>query len=225
MADKNGSVYGLTILSPIIQDTKAQVCHSVILRLHLTGLRRDESAPFAKIPGTHMCRLVVMDDVFYPGYPTRVEQLQSSYLLFEANLDGDRDAYLARMATAAPQEVDDIWRHCVGYPGVKDVGAFVAYMKKCQIPTTFYFADVNNKTVEETLRALQVQAGLAAFVEQNQGKSPAELKQAFTEFWQSLASAPPPQPGLKETTTLPCFAGAPSTEMAVVTETLNKGGK
>src|SRR6516225_8651906 len=124
MANQNGSVYGLTILSPIVQDTKTQVCHSVALRRYLTSLPRNESGPFAKIAGTHMCRLVVMDDVFYPGHPTQVDHLKSSYLLFEANLDGDLDSYLARMASDAPKEVDEIWRHCVGYPGVKDVPAF-----------------------------------------------------------------------------------------------------
>lgn len=225
MADKNGSVYGLTILSPIMQDPKTQVCHSVALRRHLNGVSPDESAPFAKITGTHMCRLVVMDDVIYPGYPTQVEHLKSSYLLFEANFDGDLDAYLARMASAAPKEVDEIWRHCVGYPGVNDVPAFVAYMKKCQITTTFYFADVNDKTVEQTLRALQVQAGLATFVERNQGKSPAELKQAFAEFWGSLQSAPVPAPGHHETSKLPCFAGEPASQMTAATEASDKGRK
>jgi hypothetical protein len=225
MPDKNGNVYGLTILSPIIQDTKAQVCHSVALRRYLASLPRNESGPFARISGTHMCRLVVMDDVMYPGFPTQVEHLKSSYLLFEANLDGDRDEYLARMATAAPKEVDEIWRHCVGYPGIKDVPAFVAYMKKCQVPTTFYFADVNDKTVEQTLRALQVQAGLAKFVEQNQGKSPADLKQAFADFWKSLQSAAATLPGQKETLRLPCFAEEPPSHMAAATDAVDKGGK
>jgi hypothetical protein len=225
MADRNGSVYGLTILSPILEDTKAQVCHSVALRRHLAGLPRNESGPFAKIEGTHMCRLVVMDDVFYPGFPSKVEHLKSSYLFFEANFDGDRDLYLKRMARTAPAHVDEIWRHCVGFPGTKDVAAFIAYMKKCQITTTFYFADVNDKSVTDTLRALQVQAALAAFIERHQGRSPAGLKQSFARFWEQLRSAPRPTPGARETTTLPCFAGEPPSRIAEVTEAVNEGGK
>jgi len=205
MGNQSGNVYGLTIFSPIVNDDNADVSHNLALRAYLAGLPRDCSAPFAKISGTHMCRLVVLDDVIYPGLPTRVDHLKSSYLVFESNVDGDVDAYLERMAREAAQEVDAIWSHCEGYPGIKNVREFVRYMRSCQLTTTFYFADVNDKTVEQTLRALQVQAGLATFIERNQGKSPVELKQAFLSFWESLSATPAPAPGGQATEPLPCF--------------------
>ena len=49
MANQSGSVYGLTILSPILQDVKTQVCHSVALRRLLADIPHDETGPFAKI--------------------------------------------------------------------------------------------------------------------------------------------------------------------------------
>ena len=64
---------------------------------------------------------------------------------------------------------DAVWKHCVGYPGVQDAEAFAEYMKKCQIETTYFFADVNNKTVQQTLRALKVQMAWRDFIETNQG--------------------------------------------------------
>ena len=104
-----------------------------------------------------------MDDVVFVGTPAREEHLQSKYLVFETNFDGDLDTYLTRMARETPEEVHAVWKHCVGYPGVQDAAAFAAYMKKCQIETTYFFADVNNKTVQQTLRALRVQSGAGAF--------------------------------------------------------------
>ncbi len=74
-----------------------------------------------------------MDDVVYVGAPACEEHLKSRYLVFETNFDGDLDTYLTRLATETPEFVDDVWKHCVGYPGVTDVDAFIAYMKKCQI--------------------------------------------------------------------------------------------
>jgi hypothetical protein len=68
-------------------------------------------------------------------------------------------------------------------------------MKKCQITTTFYFADVNDKTVEETLRALQTQAAVAEFIEKNQDRPAAEVQKSFAHFLQKLHNAPPPVPG------------------------------
>ncbi len=187
MANQNGGVYGLTVLSPIFQNTKAERkkgedSPALEIRKYLAQLPTDQDSPFAKVPGTHMCRLVVMDDVVFVGHPAREEHLHSQYLVFESNFDGDLDPYLERMLAQIPKYVDAIWRHCVDFPGVKDVGKFKEYMKRCQLTTTFYFADVNNKTVQQTQDALRRQQELAEFVEQNQGKAPAELQAAFIKF-------------------------------------------
>ncbi len=195
MPNESGSVYGLTILSPIIDDPHARISHDLQLRMHLGALPRGEDSPFAKVSSTHMARLTVMNDVVYVGMPACEEHLQSQYLVFESNFDGDLDTYLRRMATEIPDHVDSVWSHCIGYPGAGDVAAFESYMKKCQLTTTFYFADVNDKTVQQTLRALQTQAAVASFIERNQGKPAAELQNAFTKFLGKLRAAPDPRPG------------------------------
>ena len=115
--------------------------------MKLATLPRDESSPFARVSSTHMARLVVMDDVVYVGMPSCEEHLKSQYLVFETNFDGDLDTYLARMAREIPTEVDADMAALLGLSGSTGRGAFIAYMKKCQITTTFYFADVNDKTV------------------------------------------------------------------------------
>lgn len=195
MANQSGSVYGLTILSPILQDSSVEPSHNCAIRIKLAGLPCDESSPFAKVSSTHMARLVVMDDVVYVGMPACEEHLKFQYLVFETNFDGDLDTYLTRMAREIPTHMDAVWQHCLGYPGVSELGAFVAYMKKCQVPTTFYFADVNNKTVQQTLRALQTQAAVAEFIEGNQGRSATEVQKSFADFLHELHNAPPPVPG------------------------------
>ena len=55
-------------------------------------------------------------------------------------------------------------------------------MKACQLTTTFYFAAVNDKTVTETLRALQTQTAVAEFIAAHQGADPATLQRKFIEF-------------------------------------------
>ena len=195
MPNQNGNVYGLTILSPIINTPDGDVSHDCAIRDYLALLPRDHRSPFAKISSTHLARLVVMDDVVFVGTPAREEHLKSKYLVFETNFDGDLDAYLASMVRDAPDEVHAVWQHCVGYPGIQDPAAFAAYMKKCQLETTFFFADVNNKTVQQTLRALKVQAGVAHFIESNQGKSPAEIQAAFRQFLEKVRHAPEPLAG------------------------------
>ena len=195
MANRNGQVYGLTILSPIIEDQRLDIGHSMEIRWYLGHLARDHKSPFAQVSSTYLARLVVMDDVVYVGAPACEEHLKSRYLVFETNFDGDLDTYLTRMARETPEFVDAVWKHCVGYPGLSDTGAFVAYMKKCQITTTFFFADVNDRTVQQSLKALQTQSALAHFIEKHQGKPPAEMQREFGALIHSMTHAVPPLPG------------------------------
>jgi hypothetical protein len=195
MPNQSGTVYGLTILSPIIDDEKTSPSHDLQIRNYLATLPTGEESPFALAPGTHLARLVVMDDVVFVGAPAIEEHLQSKYLIFESNCDGDLDTYLTGLAAAAPQHLDAVWSHCVGYPGAANLPAFIAYMKACQIETTFFFAAVNNKSVTETLRALQTQRAVADFIACHQGVEPARLQAEFAEFVTRLESEPLPKPG------------------------------
>lgn len=195
MANQSGQVYGLTILSPILEGDSIDICHATALRWYLASLPRNHTSPFAQVSSTHFARLVVMDDVVFVGAPAREEHLKSRYLVFETNFDGDLDTYLTRMAREIPDFVDSVWKHCAGYPGVTDPAAFAAYMKKCQIETTFFFADVTDKTVQQNLKALQVQSALAHFIEVNQGKPAAEIQKSFGLLLERLEKAHAPLPG------------------------------
>ena len=190
MANVSGKTYGLTILSPIIEDNRLDVCHSMKLRWYLSQLPRDNTSPFAQLSSTYLARLVVMDDVVFVGHPAHEVHLKSRYLVFETNFDGDLDTYLERMAKETKEFVDAVWTHCVGFPGTDDVNAFMAYMKRCQVKTTFFFADVNDRTVGSTLKALKTQAALADFMEKHQGRTAAEVQRAFGEFYERLRKSP-----------------------------------
>ncbi len=194
MPSQSGSVYGLTLLSPIIDDESATPSHDLQIRLHLSRLSLGPDGPFASAPGTHLARLVVLDDVIFVGAPSCEEHLQSKYLVFECNCDGDRDSYLTGLVQHIPDQLDTIWQHCVGYPGTKDLSAFLAYMRKCQIETTFFFAPVNDRSVTETLAALQTQRAVASFIATHQGCAAAVLQHDFAVFTDRLRKAPAPRP-------------------------------
>jgi hypothetical protein len=196
MPNQNGKLYGLTILSPIIDDEKATPSHDLQIRKYLATLPTDERSPFAVAPGTHLARLVVMDDVIYVGSPACEEHLKSKYLVFESNCDGDLTAYLTGLATSVPQQLDAIWSHCVGYPGASNLQAFIEYMKACQLETTFYFAAVNDKSLPETLRALQTQRAVSDFIADHQGLEPARLQSEFKQFLAELKACPVPKAGI-----------------------------
>ena len=198
MANQNGQAYGLTILSPIKSGCINSISHDLIIRKYLFHMAKGEDSPFAKVSGTHFARLVVMNDVVFVGAPTREEHLNSSYLIFTSDFDGGLENYLETMARTVPDVLDAIWSNCFGYPGAADARKFTEYMKKCQVTTTFYFADVNDKTLGQTLKALQVKSALADFVVQNQGQPAGALQQAFGAFLAEIEKLPPPKPGAKQ---------------------------
>ena len=195
MPDQNGSVYGLTILSPILNDERATPSHDLQIRKYLATLKTNEQSPFALAPGTHLARLVVMDDVIYVGAPAVEEHLNSKYLIMETNCDSDLDEYVTGLAKTVPQHLDAIWSHCVGYPGASDLTALVKYFQSCQITTTFFFAAVNDKSLPETLKALQTQSWVADFIATHQGMEPKQLQAAFQQFAADLKAKPIPRPG------------------------------
>jgi hypothetical protein len=195
MGNQSGQSYGLTMLSPIINNGSRAAAQDLALRHHLSKLANGEHSPFAKVSGTHFVRLVVMDDVVFVGYPARDEHLKSQYLICTADFDGELDPYLQTLARTIPAELDAIWNHCVGYPGAADPGKFAAYMKKCQIETTLYFSDVNDRTLEQTLKALLVKTAVTAFVERYQGQPASAVQPAFKKFLTELSQTPAPRPG------------------------------
>jgi hypothetical protein len=68
------------------------VSHDSALRMFLQNMPRHSHSPFANVSGTHICRLVVMDDVVFVGSPAKEEHLKSKYLVFNSNLYGGLDA-------------------------------------------------------------------------------------------------------------------------------------
>ena len=198
MPNQSGTLYGLTILAPIKSDSRVTPSHDLQIREHLATLATDQRSPFAKAPFTHITRLVVMDDVIYVGMPSCEEHLKCKYLIWESNFDcglgGDPDEYLTALATTVPDDLDAIWNHCTGYPGAGNVPAFIAFMKACQVETSFYFAAVNEKTVTQSLKALQTQRAVADFVASHQGVTAERLQRDFIAFAEKLKAAPTPQP-------------------------------
>lgn len=196
MPSKSGSVYGLTLLCPIINDRTATPSHDLQIRDHLSQLPTGSDSPFAIAPGTHLCRLVVLDDIIYVGAPSCEEHLKSKYLVFESNCDGDRESYLTGLAKAIPAQLDAIWSHCVGYPsgGASDLPSFLAYMKRCEIETTFFFAPVNDKSRDQTLVALRNKAIIAHFIAEHQGRPAAEIQRNLLALFARIKALPDPKP-------------------------------
>jgi hypothetical protein len=182
MPNNSGRAYGLTTLCPLENDSQDDQSYAAIVKGLLRALPLDENSPFAQVPNTYLCRLFVLDDVFFEGHPAAEDHLKSKYLVFIAELHGDLDTYLRGLWSHAESDVRSLWRYCIGFDAVHDQEGFVRYIKKCQVETTFYFNGSNDQPLAEQLKALYLKQELAKFACAQQGKDAVTLQRAFREF-------------------------------------------
>jgi hypothetical protein len=195
MPNRFGQAYALTMLSPIIGGHTHGFVHATTIRTLLARLDQGSESPFARIDTLHVARLVVLDDLRIQGIPAAEDHLQSKYLLFVADFDGELAPFLTALASRAGDFVTSIWQHCIGFPGTADPAAFQRYFTRCQVTSTFPFGAYPTTPLTGVLRALDAQRRLIGFLEKMQGAPAAELQTAFGRFADELQRAPLPAPG------------------------------
>ena len=192
MANQNSGdrAYGLTCLCPIKngaspQDSNVSTptpSYAGSIRDRIQDLGVNEHSPFSKVPNTYLCRLYVLNDVFYEGKPAVYEHLKSKYLVFSSNFHGTLEPYLRGMWDAIGEEIKQIWDGCVSFESVDSADAWVNYIKKCQLETTLFFNGSTDDSLEEQLKSLYLKQEFSDFVFENQNKSAEEIQSAFAEF-------------------------------------------
>ena len=168
------SLYALTVFTPILPG------HEEELRDVLDALDEGERDPLERVGGLHFSRLQVFSELVHQGPSQRqVGHLKSSYLVFTATLDGDRDAFLDRLRERIPDAADSWWGHCVGYPGSADRDAFLRYLRHNQIKTAFVASPYARASVEDVRESLALRDRVVEFAADAQGLDAAELQRRF----------------------------------------------
>ncbi|NUQ10917.1 MAG: hypothetical protein HUU26_01130 [Gemmatimonadaceae bacterium] len=195
MANIDGQSYAFAALTPILTGSTQGVIHVAELRSVLARLNAESPSPITKVPGTHFLRWNIIDTMPQLGFPTREDPLKSKYLLLETDFDGDRDAWIDGFATAVPDLITAIYRHCAGFPGLNDPATFRQYLVAAQLDTTLDFAPYSTQSLDRVLRALETQRRFVVFARQAQGRPDAEVRVAFSQFVEQLRDMPTPPPG------------------------------
>jgi hypothetical protein len=194
MANVNGKKFGLTCLFPIIREDRT---HSLELRAYLRKMDGDPyGSPLSKVPLIHMARFAIIDDLPYQGVPNNRDDLLSDYMLFVCDFDGvNVDTLVAAMIENITPEVEEIWKHCVAYPGLASKDALTAYFERCQLETNLFLADRPDDGVAYILRALVCKRDFAEFVKDYQARSVDDQKTGFEKMWEKLQRKRTPHPG------------------------------
>jgi hypothetical protein len=171
----SGQAYALSVLTPILDG------HADELRAHLEGLEEGAASPLARVPGTHIARWVVIDDVIHQGAGQRKRDTLTPRLLFSSNFDGDLDVYLEGLRTGMAADADAIWGHCRDYPGHDNPGTFRAYMRAYQLEAALFFAAYGDQNVGDVKANVAQRRRMIDFAIEAQTLDAATLRSRFLE--------------------------------------------
>jgi hypothetical protein len=182
MPNVSGNAYALTTFCPIRNGHKNGMANCSLTRKKLQQLPENEDSPMASVANTYLARFYILDDAIFESYPNALDKLQSKYLVFTSNFHGDLDTWLTGMWNSISPVIKEIWAECVGFEKVDSAAAFVAYIKKCQVYTTFFFNGSTDEPLQEQLKSLFLKQEFSKFVFAHQGVPAKQLLADFKEF-------------------------------------------
>jgi hypothetical protein len=106
--------------------------------------------PFARVPGTHLARIQVLED---------------RQLLVAADHDGPLEDWLP----AAARELDAVLAHCAFWPGPENPAEVVRWAGERSLPAGFSVVGSPQATVEEVGEALALRERLLRFAAETEG--------------------------------------------------------
>lgn len=118
--------------------------------------------PFAKVPGTHLARLQVLED---------------GRLLLAADYDGRLEPWLI----AAARELDPVLAHCAFWPGADKPAEVVEWARERSHAAGFSVVGAPHATVEEIAAALALRERLARFAAETDGFDDEALHAAWLD--------------------------------------------
>ena len=116
--------------------------------------------PFARVPGTHLARVQVLED---------------GRVLLAADHDGPLEPWL--LATA--RELDTVLAHCAFWPGADNPPEIVRWARDRSLPAGFSVVGSPHATVEQVGEAVALRERLARFAAETEGLDDAALHAAW----------------------------------------------
>lgn len=142
----------------------------------------NDEIPFSDTTAVHMARFLVIDEMPVQMGNERSGRLDYKYLLFIAELDGDRDSFLDELFETREVLVREIWGKCIAFPETCDKQKFKQFIDKYELKTTLPFSAYAGTSQPEVTRMLSNRRKLTDFIVSNQTRSAADLHEAWQQF-------------------------------------------
>lgn len=157
--------------SPLIVLAPVQAAAVESLRATLRALPAGDASPFARVPGLHFGRFVVIDHL--EGRPGRPPAVTTPHVLMTTDFDGPLRLHLRALREAMGAELDAIFGRCPGYAAAR----FERWIAAHRQPAGFSVVACPGATVEQIRHWLGVRRALVR-VARHDG-DPAALRTAW----------------------------------------------
>jgi hypothetical protein len=161
---------GLTILSEI---DKAQIDDlDSVLREIGDDIQNQVHIPFGQLTLLHFASWVVFED----GAP-------GPQLIFESNFDGPAEGFLRQLVERAHPGLEDIYKHCVGFPIGGSADAIYQYLWSRIVYTDTFYESCGGFTLVQVQQEQQLREQIEAFLDTIPGeKDPAAIRRKIQGF-------------------------------------------
>jgi hypothetical protein len=149
--------------------------------------------PFGELPSTHFGRILIVE--LSPGVPT---------LLLMLDADAPLDARLAELVDLAGPGIDELYRHCEGYPSGAglDRAARLRYLRSRMLSVDVFYVHAVGRTLVQVRQEKQLRAAIEDFLDRSasrlRGLAPLDVRREIQRFVQqepALAWARSPAAG------------------------------
>jgi len=149
--------------------------------------------PFKALKTIHFARLLILPattDVKGRSIPDQ--------LLFSTNFDGALDDHLAELMKEAGNGLDEIYKHCKGYPAHPTNENRIAYLRGHQAKYSTFYVGTVGRTVEQIRRESELRDAIQGFLGDGDDwdtMAPADVRSAVQDFaFQKFEWAKTPAP-------------------------------
>lgn len=179
------TVAGLAVAVPLDPDRRVEA------EAAIRSLASEERSPFADVLGVHFVRAAVIEaPVRRSRWRRRAGQRPepAPYLLLCAWVDGRTEQAVSQLVkalvvpTGSGCPADDLWGHCVGYPGAGSPEHLARWVLAHRLPFSLFLDSHAGSSAEEVLAALRLRDQVTRALTAHEGRPPSEVALAVARL-------------------------------------------
>ncbi len=186
--------HAMLVITTIETEDDRKALENLFNQMVQGDVEHNDWIPFEDLKTIHFARLFIL-----PASTDAKGGSIPDQLCFSTNYDGPLDEHLAELVKVAGKSgLDEVYKHCKGYPAQPTDESRIAYLRKHQAKYSTFYVGTVGRTVGQIRRESDLRDEIQKFLDKGDGwddMAPADIRKAIQDFafekfdW---ARTPPP---------------------------------